>query len=273
MRIQILGTAAAEGWPGLFCDCHSCCKARELGGKDIRTRSSLQIDDVYKIDFSPDTLHHVHKYGLKLQNLRHLLFTHSHQDHMDREELLMIIPPFGHNNFAENPLNVYMSSSTAKTFASGTTDIREMPFKMHHLHPFETVNVGEMVVTPLLAAHDPNEECLFYILEKDGKTVMYASDTGPFPQATWDYILTRHFDMLIIECTIGPNLRTYNSHMSFQDVVDIKEKMLSSGAIKSDTPCWITHFSHNAKVTHDEFVEIAAPYGINVAYDGVILKV
>ena len=44
MIFQYLGTAAAEGWPGLFCDCQACEKARAKGGRNIRTRSQAIVD-------------------------------------------------------------------------------------------------------------------------------------------------------------------------------------------------------------------------------------
>ena len=53
MKIQILGTAAAEGWPALFCNCEACRRAREKGGKNIRTRAGTLIDDQLLIDFRP----------------------------------------------------------------------------------------------------------------------------------------------------------------------------------------------------------------------------
>ena len=33
MKLQYLGTAAAEGWPALFCQCESCRVSAEKGGK------------------------------------------------------------------------------------------------------------------------------------------------------------------------------------------------------------------------------------------------
>lgn len=39
MKLQYLGTAAAEGFPGMFCNCTACERARKAGGKNIRTRS------------------------------------------------------------------------------------------------------------------------------------------------------------------------------------------------------------------------------------------
>lgn len=268
MQLQLLGTAAAEGWPALFCHCPACRTARRLGGKNIRTRSSLQIGTEWKIDFPPDTLTHVHQHGLSLAELRHLFFTHSHQDHMDVEDLLMMPPPFGHNDFAVHPLHVYLSR-----YAARRLDGHTLPIELHLLRPFEPVTAGTLTVTPVRAVHDPREECLFYVLEQDGRTVLYASDTGVFPEETWEFLLTKRFDLLILECTFGPLAVTYRGHMGLQDVVGVKERFLAAGAITPATPCWITHFSHNANVTHDELVQLAAPHGIRVAYDGVAFTV
>ena len=55
MEIQYLGTAAAEGLPALFCDCEICRKARNTGGKEVRTRTQSIVDGKILIDFPPDT--------------------------------------------------------------------------------------------------------------------------------------------------------------------------------------------------------------------------
>jgi len=72
VKIKFLGTAAAEGWPGIFCECDVCMKARELKGKNIRTRSSCIIDDKYMVDFPPDTYMHVLNNGLMLSKIEYL---------------------------------------------------------------------------------------------------------------------------------------------------------------------------------------------------------
>ena len=51
MEIQYLGTAAAEGWPAIFCNCESCKKAATKRGKNIRTRSQAIIDKKILIDY------------------------------------------------------------------------------------------------------------------------------------------------------------------------------------------------------------------------------
>ncbi len=106
MRIQILGTAAAEGWPAVFCGCKTCARARAAGGYNIRSRASIQIDDIYKIDLPPDTYYHVIRDGLDLSKLAHLFITHSHPDHLDLAELGFSRPPFAHD-LANAPIRIY----------------------------------------------------------------------------------------------------------------------------------------------------------------------
>ena len=88
MKIQYLGTAAAEGWPALFCNCEMCKQAAELGGKNIRTRSQAIVDDKILIDFPADTYAHMLQYDIDLPSIHTLLVTHSHIDHWYPEDLM-----------------------------------------------------------------------------------------------------------------------------------------------------------------------------------------
>ena len=64
MKLQFLGTAAAEGIPGIFCQCAVCQEARRKGGRFIRTRSQALIDDRLLIDLNADTYLHTLRYGI-----------------------------------------------------------------------------------------------------------------------------------------------------------------------------------------------------------------
>ncbi len=68
MEIQYLGTAAAEGLPALFCDCETCRRARDMGGKEMRTRTQSVVDGKLLIDLPPDTYTHALNYHLRLNN-------------------------------------------------------------------------------------------------------------------------------------------------------------------------------------------------------------
>ena len=46
MEILFCGTAAAEGWPALFCVCNACSQAREIGGKEVRSRAAYMLGDL-----------------------------------------------------------------------------------------------------------------------------------------------------------------------------------------------------------------------------------
>ena len=72
MKIRYLGTAAAEGWPALFCSCPICTHARIQGGKNLRTRTQAILDGELLIDFPPDTYCHALQYGLELAKIHTL---------------------------------------------------------------------------------------------------------------------------------------------------------------------------------------------------------
>jgi phosphoribosyl 1,2-cyclic phosphate phosphodiesterase len=50
MEIKVLGSAAAEGWPALFCECEHCEKAKLNGGKDLRSRTSYLLNGKLLLD-------------------------------------------------------------------------------------------------------------------------------------------------------------------------------------------------------------------------------
>ena len=96
MKIRYLGTAAAEGWPALFCSCPICTHARTQGGKNLRTRTQAILDGELLIDFPPDTYCHALQYGLELAKVHTLLVTHSHMDHWFPTDLIHRHEHFGH---------------------------------------------------------------------------------------------------------------------------------------------------------------------------------
>ena len=73
MKFKYLGTAAAEGFPAVFCNCIYCKKARELRGKNIRTRSQAMIDDKILLDFPADTYLHALQFDLDLSKVKLML--------------------------------------------------------------------------------------------------------------------------------------------------------------------------------------------------------
>lgn len=113
MKIKILGTAAAEGFPAMFCECDTCKRARAVGGRNLRTRSQALVDDTLLIDFGPDTLSHTLYGGLNLTRVTDLLITHSHCDHL-------LVSDFENRKdgyckiYNKKPLNVYATTPSTE---------------------------------------------------------------------------------------------------------------------------------------------------------------
>lgn len=266
MRIQILGTAAAEGWPAIFCGCETCRRARESGGKDFRSRASIQIDDILKIDLPPDTYYHSVRYGLDLAALKHLFFTHSHHDHFAIGELDYIKPPFAHN-LRNAPIRIYGNESVIhaiETRFAGT----DMPYELHKLEPFVPVMADHLTFVPIPAQHKPDETALNYVVQSDNSTMLYAADTGLYNEDTFGHLSRYVFDLLIVECTQGKLDMPSHLHMGFDGVLQLRDRLAASGAIRNHTRIVLTHFSHNIGMLHAELEEIANPERIEVAYDG-----
>ncbi len=271
MRIQILGTAAAEGWPAVFCGCETCNRARAAGGKNIRTRQSAQIDDVFRIDLPPDTHYHQFRFGLRLCDLKHLFITHSHEDHLAVEELHYVRPPFAHN-LSNPPIRVYGNPTAIEAVDSIKTRA-DLPIETITLQPFAPVRADHLTFTPVPAQHKPGEQCFTYVVQSAKSTVLFAWDTGLYDQASMDHLSGYRFDVMIVECTQGTLDMPSRLHMGFAGVLEIRDTLAKSGAVTSDTRIILTHFSHNIGLLHDELAEIAAREDIEVAWDGMLVEV
>jgi len=271
----ILGTAAAEGVPALFCGCEACKRAREAGGKELRARQSLFIAPDILIDLGPDCLYAVHRFGLDWSGVEAILYTHSHDDHCQPSQLGYLRTP----TFAS-------SRSVAKTTLFGNEDVRAKiaeeadgnpDVEVKPAVPFEPIALPNATATPIRSYHRPadQEVTLNYILERDGRTLLYALDTGSYDDETWEFLATQRLDAVMMECTFGtkPSNPEWPFHLGLPDVVKMKERLEGVGAVNGGTRFIITHFSHNGVAPHDEFTALAAPHGIEVAYDGLRVRV
>ncbi|HSV74466.1 MAG TPA: MBL fold metallo-hydrolase [Chthonomonadales bacterium] len=270
MRVKLLGTGAAEGLPGLFCCCSTCKEARRRGGKDLRSRCTALIDDVIKIDLPPDTLHHVLAQGLDMTQVRYLLITHSHDDHYAPLELQYASWMFA----AEPPPTIrILAPEHIGRKARQTLDLDTLPLAVETLLPWVAVRLERWVVTPVPAFHMEEDLCFNYIVEDDERSVLYATDTGWYPDETWDRLAGRHLSGLVVECTKGFEEGGYERHLSIPQVVAMRRQMIESGALAPDARVVTTHHSHMAGMLHADLERALTPHGIEVGYDGFVFCV
>lgn len=264
MKLTYLGTAAAEGYPAVFCNCDYCREARVLGGKNIRTRSQTLINDDLLIDFPADTYHHFLMNNIEGDKIKYLLVTHSHSDHFYVKDFYLRQDVYAHNMRVPE-MKMYCSKVTADVLPSAPKNI-----EVNVIEPFQTVDLGDYKVTALPARHMPGGEPLFYII-KGEKTLLYAHDTGYFYDEVFKYIEDNkiRFDMVSFDCTnVDLPISDEGSHMGFPNIERVLKKLVSMGAVDSDTVKYVNHFSHNGNPRHDILEERASYYGCLVSYDG-----
>lgn len=271
MKIQFLGTAAAEGMPAIFCNCAVCQEARRLGGRNIRTRSQTLIDDQLLIDLPADTYMHFLMNGIQGDRIGHLLITHSHEDHLYPAELDLRHPPFGHDQRVPE-LKIHCGEGAYAKISRFSTP--EMNVSVEKLAHFESVSFDGYTVTALPARHFPGDGAQFYVIEGE-KTVLYAHDTGYFYEEVFDFIEKRgfRFDLVSMDCTnVDIPINDEGTHMGIDNIRRVLERLTALGAVDSRTVRVINHFSHNGNPLQHVLEERVKDLGYVVAYDGLCLE-
>jgi phosphoribosyl 1,2-cyclic phosphate phosphodiesterase len=280
MHLKYYGTAAAEGIPGMFCTCPVCREARRLGGKNIRTRSQALVDGRLLIDFPPDTYDHMLRYGLDLPSIEALLLTHAHQDHLYAQDFENRKPGFAHVGEVDaphaRPLRVYATAKAMEHVRAADGDSLEARgvIELHEIAAYEPFTVDGFAVTAMTADHNPAFGPVIYAIARAGKTMLYANDTGYFPEETWEYLAKARprFDYVSLDCT-GTIMEDYrHGHMCLQVNSEVRERLLSIGCAGESTIFCAHHFSHNGGLTHEALAEEAAKIGFLVSYDGMEIK-
>ncbi|MCL1793667.1 MAG: MBL fold metallo-hydrolase [Oscillospiraceae bacterium] len=276
MEFRYLGTGAAECWPALFCSCENCKRAAEAGGKNIRTRSQALIDDNLLIDLPPDTYFHIIQNGLDLKKIRHILFTHAHEDHFYPYDLHRAYPPFAYNENKGriNKINIY-GNKTIAGYAKEFENYKDI-LEFREIRAFEKFEAGNYAITPLKADHDFSQECFIYAIEGKQTKILYANDTGYFPEETWNYFKRvsgeKKFDFVSLDATYGI-ADSRRGHMGIAAGNDVKRRLCEIGAAGQNTVFCFNHFSHNGGKIYDELVPIAKQMGFLVSHDNMSLSI
>ena len=274
MRVKILGTAAAEACPAIFCECENCREIRRKGDpRDLRRRASYLLDEDTLIDFGPDAFFQAATFNIDLSQIRRILFTHSHLDHQNATELM-----WRHRGYSQcsRALKVFGSHYTLGMLLSRLTgegesisfaDVLAEPVA---LSAYQKAIDGDLEILPLEADHAPGKAPLLYLLTRGGKTLLVGNDTGFFLPEVWKQLQGKHIDIALLDCTSSLRYAGQErGHMGANTVVKVVERMRQTGCA-DDSSCLVaTHFSHNGGSIHTELEAFFAPHCIKVAFDGM----
>ena len=272
MELKFLGTAAAEGFPALFCECDTCKRALAAKGRNIRTRSQAIIDDKLLIDFPADTYFHMIGNGIDFGKIEHCIITHTHSDHFYPADFEMRRMGFS-VPVKNTTLNIYgtqtvynQTKATIDKFGLGE-DNRVV---CHKIIPFHSFQIMDYIITPLPADHDPQSDPVIYLINSGEKTLLYAHDTGIFPTSVFDWIREHRIfiDYVSLDCTAGLLQGWEHGHLGIDTCVKVVNMLKEAGAANEETGVCLNHFSHNCLSTYNDLLPISQKHGFDVSYDG-----
>jgi len=277
MQLKYFGTAAAEGIPGMFCTCAVCRASLRLGGRNLRTRSQALVDGRLLIDFPPDTYDHMLRGGLDLPSIHALLITHAHQDHLYAQDFENRKPGFAYVGDSGaphgEPLRVYATATAMAAVRAQDRDRLEERgvTELHEISAFEPFAVDDFVVTAMAADHGAPSGPVIYAIFHAQKAMLYANDTGYFPEETWNYLarVKPYFSFVSLDCT-GMIRQDYRrGHMALPANSEVRDRLIALNCADENTVFCAHHFSHNGGLTHDDLVNEAAKIGFLASYDGM----
>lgn len=282
MKIRYWGTAAAEGIPALFCDCKVCREAREKGGRYVRMRSQVMLDDSVLVDFGPDTYANTVRFRCDLSAIEHVVITHVHEDHFYPTDLFC--RQIGMGTVLNTPTLTLHGSEDVKAMAMRIWGViaPEEPDRLlkqnrvafHEMEAYQTYRVGDLNVTPLPATHNTPHPFV-YIFEKAQKTMLLYNDSGYLSEETMSWLKEKgvQFDLVSYDCTHGEK-GAGSRHMGIPDNLEMQRRFIKNGNYKENTVSVITHFSHNIQTAgYGDMEKIAEENGFVLAYDGLEIEI
>lgn len=275
MKTIFLGTGSANGIPDPYCSCSYCKNIKEIGGKNLRKRSTFLLDEKILLDFSPDIRTQILENNIDFSKIKGIILSHTHNDHLDIQELIKI----------KTPIDIYINSTSKdwliEQIRNGVKpkyqkDILERigHLNINEMRYFKPFKVEDLNIIPLKARHTglyKEESGMNFILSKDDRVRLHASDTGIYSEETFNFLKDFKFDEIVIECTFLDCYKEHPDHLNMKTLKIMLDRFYEIGCIDSKTPIYITHFGHDPKKTHTEIEELikALDYNIKVAYDGM----
>lgn len=287
MKLTFLGTGAGETYPGYWCECPHCTYARKHRGKNLRTNSSMVIDEELLIDIGPSCFDNAARFGVNLSKLKTLLVTHPHEDHLYLQHLrwrntdesllpLTYVEKMRHGGprFTDIPqLNIYGNSFVMETLRKSLDDMEELKINLHEIREGKEEKTDGYRILPVRGNHGSQWGFSHsYIIQKDGKTLLYALDSGSYDEDQFALIQEYQYDAVIMEGTTGLN-EQYGGHMCLMNNIRIRDRLKENKCLRENSRFLLTHLSPHWCPPHDWYESIVASEGLELAYDGLQIEV
>jgi adenosylcobinamide kinase/adenosylcobinamide-phosphate guanylyltransferase len=238
MRVTLLGTAAASGWPNPWCKCASCEWMR--ANNDVRGQTSAVVDGTLWIDCGPEAPRAAERLGVRSSDVTHLLFTHAHPDHTGPARLM-----WREWTHPDRPLDVAGPQAVVEECHRWVGP--DAAIKWHVLHAGDDVELGAHRVRAIAAAHGDESigpALLYDVTGPDGIRMLWATDTAPLSDTTLDTLTGAAFDALFLEQTNGDDYDADTDHLDLVTWPRQIAALRRRGAVTDTTTVIPVHLGH-----------------------------
>ncbi len=284
MKLRFLGTSAAGGFPNPHCRCENCQAAREVGGKSIRMMCAAMVDDDLLIDLGPDIAGACVRFGLDLADVRWVLQTHSHGDHLLPLHATARAASWAAKN--AQPLEWFVNAAGISSILEGNS--KSLPkmslvidsdepanLRLTTIQPWQELLFGPYRVLTIPANHASAPTPMLFAIEKDGRSLLWGSDTTVLPVDVWPAVAARgwRFDVVVFDHNDGFARHASETHMGSGAVLAEFARMQQCGLATDATRLFGTHLGHHSNSTHEVEAERAEKLGYTIAWDGLVVEV
>ena len=280
MKVTVLGSGGF-GYPLVFCGCENCNKARIVGGKNIRKRASILINDEMLIDLTPDSCVAMGMYGKDMSKVKYLLQTHTHLDHFDANHFITLDSKYGVIN--NGKLNLICSnlcfedinfkiSQYEKMDLYDSEYLNKINLQVSTINHGESLVIGDYLIKAIHCTHHENIGAQIYLIKHNNKTLLYATDTTLITDIALEELKGFKINCVFLDESFG--LNDYMAkHLNIKGFKEYILQLKNNNLIADNCKIFATHITHDGNPLHDELEEILAKDGASASYDGMEIEI
>ena len=260
MRLRLLGTGSAAGWPNPWCSCASCAAALRQGV--VRGHTSALLDDRLLLDVGAEVPRAALRAGVSLAGVEAVLVGHHHPDHHD-------VAAWRWRGWASSRRPLHLVGPPAVVDDARTH--LDPSVRATAVRAGDALQVAGHAVRVLPADHGRPElgpAVLYDVTSPDGSRLLWGVDTGPLPEAALSALRERAYDVVLLELTGSGSPH----HLDLTTWPAQVAALRRAGAVTPSTRLLAVHLGHD-NPPPDELDGLLSAWGASAPRDGDVVEV